>query len=286
MTKKAFKNIRKCILLSLAFFCLLLLGSTMQVKAASNVVSLTVGKTYKTTLTGTKKHTVRFTYSRDSYGNVKSTNLYIDGKKLRTLRDMDRTTVYLCKVASGRNLLYVHGEGPSDDTVFIKVYEYKTSLKEIGDLTTLTRTGFANRVEYGMLQSAGSNKLTVRWVVQPFTVGYNYIDVSYKIGTSQISRIGTQYRLMKYQQSGSTHKYVPVTSKWTATRALTTYTEMGGKKVSFKIAKGEKVTINYISGKKGQTYLLVKNAKGKTGWLKDPSTFSIKKYFKEAVFAG
>jgi hypothetical protein len=284
MTEHDSCKIRKCILLFLSFFCILLISNVIQVKAASNVVSLTIGKTYKTALTGTKKHTVKFTYNRDSYKNVTATNLYIDGKKVRTWKGMDFTSAYLCKVASGRTLLYVHGEGPSDDTVFIKVYEYKSSLKELGDLTKLTRTGFSNRVGYGMLQSAGSNKITVRWVVQPYSVGNNEITVSYTVGTSKISRIGTKYRLMSYSESAG--KVVPITHKWTATRSLTTYTKMGGTTVSFKIAAGEKVTINYISGKNGQTYLLVKNSKGKTGWLKDPSKFSLKLYFKEAHFAG
>ncbi len=272
----------------LAIFCMVFLSGKMESEAASKVKKLSVGKTYTTGLTGSKKHQVKFTYTKDSEFSYdrEILNLYVDGKLVKRIRECAYSwDVSLCRISSKRTLICVRDCSDNDYNDCLKILEYKNNqMTELADLASLTRntygetdkilTGWAR----GDLLKVSGKKLVIRWMDTGAATGMFYVDISYKISGDEISRVGNTYALKNTKMTW-------IKTKWTANRNITTYTAAGGKKKSFLIRRGEKVTGIKMTRKNGNLYFQVKNARGKKGWFQD-STYSKGKYFEEAAFAG
>ena len=282
---KSGKRIGKYIFM-LAIFCMILWNSKMESEAASGLKKLSVGKTYTTRLTGSKKHKVKFTYTKGSVYDAEVLNLYVDGKLVKRIHDYAYSwNVSLCRISSRQTLLYVRDFSDSDYNTCMKILEYKNDrLTELADLVSLTRNGYGEKDKLltgwarGDLLKVSRKKLVIRWSDTGAATGIFYVDIPYKVSGDKISRVGNSYAMKNTKSSW-------IKTKWTANRNITTYTAAGGKKKSFVIPRGEKVTGIKVTRKKGNFYFQVKNAKGKKGWFKD-STYSQGQYFEEAAFAG
>ena len=265
--------------------CVVFLGSKTEAEAASRMRKLKVGKTYTTKLTGNEKHKVKFTYTKGEYYDAETLNLYVDGEKVKTIRQCAYSwNVFLCRISPKRTLLCVEDSKDNDYNGCMKILEYKNhQMTELADLAEMTRNTYGETDKLLTswarcdLRSVKANKLVVRWTDTGAAVGIFYVDIPYKISAQGISRGGSGAYALK--------KTTWIKTKWTANRSITTYTAAGGKRVSFKVRSGEKVTGVKMTRKNGNMYFQIKNSRGKKGWFKD-SNYSIGQYFKEAVFAG
>lgn len=244
-------------------------------EAAKNYRKLEEGNVYKTKLTGSKQYKLKYTYNRDTM----KFKLFINGKCVKTINDTVWPEVCILKVKSNRNLIYVHDCGPSDDTIYIKIYEFKNQkLKQLADITNITQNKYSRHLHSAVIQSVTSEKLTLFWYIQSNALGSTFhVEIPYKIGASKITRSGTSYKLKNWEGEQV---------KFTAKQKIKTYTKAGGNKVAFTVNKNQKVTITRLYGKNGNTYIQVKNANGKVGWFKDPEKYVNGGYFKECMFAG
>ena len=93
-----------------------------------------------------------------------------------------------------------------------------------------------------------------------------------------------------FKRAGSSYdiNYKSSKNKWTAQRTMRAYKKAGGKKLAYKIKKGQKVKIYNVVIKNNKVYFKVKNrrGKGKTAYLTATKKSVWPPYFKEAVFAG
>lgn len=266
------KHFLKIITIFILIFSFFLFSNTAE--AAKNVKSLKPGKSYTTKLTGSKRHKVKYTFN-EANGTVK---LFINGKCVKSLKNTWWPEVCLLKITDSKNLIYIHDCGPSDDTGYVKIYEYKNQkLKLLADLLTITQKKYANRIHYAMLQSVTSEKITVKWQIQSNSLGSSFeVKIPYKIGKTKITRSGTSYNIKQWDGK---------VAKFTANRKIKVYTKAGGDKLAFIVKKGQKVTITKIYGKNGKTYFQLKNKNGKTGWYKDPDNYVNGGFFKECFFS-
>lgn len=281
---RKWKKAIKCLVVFM-MLCAAFLGSKTEAEAASRMRKLKVGKTYTTKLTGNEKHKVKFTYTKGEYFDAEALNLYVDGEKVKTIRQQAHIwNVFLCKISPKRTLLCVEDSTDNDYNECMKILEYKDNqMTELADLAEMTRNTYEEtdklltswaRCE---LRKVEANKLVVRWMDTGAAVGIFNVDIPYKISAQEIRRGGSgAYALKKTKW---------IRTKWTANRSITTYTAAGGSKASFTVRSGEKVTGVKMTRKNGNLYFQIKNARGKKGWFKD-SNYSIGQYFKEAVFAG
>lgn len=81
----------------------------------------------------------------------------------------------------------------------------------------------------------------------------------------------------------NTYKLLTIADKYKAAKSFQAYEKAGSKKVVYTVKKGNEVTFDelYIS-KSGKAYLRMKNANGKTGWIKSDQ----KNLFVNAIIAG
>lgn len=254
--------------------------------AASAITRMESGKTYSRKLDG-KTHSVKYVYDGGgySYESKPTVKLYIDGILKKQFRDDVYYTAWMVKASAKKTFLCIHNEGPSNDTIFFKVYEYKNGkLKAVGDLAKVARK-FADRFSYASIQKASKNKWTVRWSLQSPAMGsMTSINVTYKVTSSGIKRIGKAYSLRTWNGYAGRHTSC---SNWTARQNIAVYKAKGGSKVSYYIRKGEKVDILKMSGKNGHTWFQVRNSQGKKGWFEDPDFGTVMNgYFEECMFAG
>lgn len=253
--------------------------------AASKITKMESGKTYTRKLDG-KAHTVKYVYDEGGYAGKPTVKLYIDGILKKQISDYVYYTAWMVKVGPKKTFLCIHNEGPSDDTIFFKVYKYKKGrLKEIGDLAGVVRPGFSDRLAYANILSVKKDKWTVKWRLQSSTLGsMTNIKMTYKVTSSGIKRMGKEYTLRSWNSYSG--KDAPC-SNWTAKQDIGVYKTKRGRKVSFYIRKGEKVDILKMSGKNGTTWFKVRSSNGKTGWYKEPKVgSSVYGYFEECMFAG
>lgn len=252
--------------------------------AASKITKMESGKTYTRKLDG-KAHTVKYVYEGGGYSSTPTVKLYVDGALKKQFSDYAYYTAWLVKTGPKKTFLCIHNEGPSDDTIFFKVYKYKKGrLKEIGDLAGVVRPGFSDRLAYASILSVKKNKWTVRWSLQSAAIGSTTsIKMTYQVTSSGIKRLGKEYALRSYDYSG---KYVSCLN-WTAKQDIAVYKTKRGRKVSFYIRKGEKIDILKMSGKNGKTWFKIRNSNGKKGWFREPEYGAvINGYFEECMFAG
>lgn len=275
----------------LIVLCAAFLYSKTEAQAAPRFQRLTEGKTYQTTLTGKKKHTLKFVCveGKEPGDYLEEVNIYLDGKKEKTVRGVGEYywKVYLCRVGTKKTLLYMEGISDNDYTTSIRIMEYRNKkLRQIADLTELSRNNSEDETQKlfsgwarGILQRVGDNSLTVRWSETGKSTGIVCVDVTYKLAGSRMVQSGSSYALK--------FPYEYLKKEWTAKESFSAYTKAGGSKVSFRIQPGDRVKPLRLTRKRGNLWFQIRNAEGKKGWFKDAETHSDHSvYFEEAMFAG
>lgn len=266
--------------------------------AGSGLKKLSNGVTITTTLTGAKKHKVKFTEklsSDDLY--IDKLNLYIDGKEY-TYKDAVRggigTSVCLLKVNKKTTLIYVSVSGDNGVPVANKVYRYiGGKLKLCGDIDKMTIAAFDKKIKTGSYLSGwtrkqddpvgvGNNKFTIKWDTSDASTGIYTVMVPYQYSTSKmkVSKASNTYNIISLGW-GSFKK------NWgTVANAFKVYTTADGKTVSFTAHTGDRLKLLKVTLMKGTRYFQVKDMKGKTGWYKEKNNYDADPYFLEACFAG
>lgn len=246
--------------------------------AANRMKTLKIGKTYNYKLDGKKSNQILCTYtSGPSYS--KKLNIYIDGNRKITLDDWAYGwDVSLCKISSSRTLIYTRDSSDNDWCSGLRFYEYKNGqLKSLGNLASITRDYKPlSNWSRGKLIRVGKNQLRVKWLETTKSTGGIEVLIDYKVSGQKITKKGSIYQTKPMNRKNI----------WTAQRNIIAYKKAGGKKKALEIKAGEKVRIIGVTLKSHKQYLKVKNAKGKTGWYQDPSSYSSGGWFKEALFAG
>lgn len=187
--------------------------------------------------------------------------------------------VQLITLGNGKTFVEIESSISSDDDIIHKLYQYKSDkLNAVYDF----QKPFGSYSDYHFvgIEKVSGNSLKLSCTSQLYTTGIvNWkMKVNYSNGT--FKRSASSYAI-DYKSSGQKNK-------WTAQRTMKAYKTAGGKKVAYKVKKGDKIKIYNVVIKNNKVYFKVKNksGKGKTAYLACAKKFIWPSYFKESVFAG
>ena len=215
-----------------------------------------------------------------------SWKIYINDKVVYQNKDNWTTCleVQYYKVSAKRiYLLVTNCMMENGDILGCELYQYKNgTLKKVCDFyDAIIKNIYC--FHYGVsIKSMTAKKIVISCRNQFNATAYLYWDMEYQYKSGKWKKTGTVHTV-----TNDINKIMNQSDTWTANRKFSTTTTAGGKKKAFTVKKGDKVKIKKICLKNKHTYIHITNAKGKTGWLKDPKTsnngFGC---FKEAMFAG
>lgn len=179
--------------------------------------------------------------------------------------------VQLITLKNGKTFIDIESSVSSDDDFIHKLYRCKSDkLSAVYDFQKDCENYSVSC--WTTIKKVSGNSLQLSCSAQFYatgSIGWN-MKVNYTNGA--FKRAGSSYDIQK--------------NKWTAQRTMRAYKKAGGKKLAYKIKKGEKVKIYNVVIKNNKVYFKVKNrnGKGKTAYL--TATKKFPPYFKEAVFFG
>lgn len=190
--------------------------------------------------------------------------------------------VDLIKLENGKVFFEIGSSVGSDDGIDHQLYIYKgNKLKSVYDFQKY----FYNYADYHIVHivKISGNKLKLEVYSQFYTtagVRYN-MSISYKDGV--FKRTSNTFTL--------DYKKMNRKNKWTVARKIKVYKKAGSKKVAYTLKKKDVVKINKVILKKNKVYMQVKKSNGKTGYIRAAKklpydNYTLKKYFKEAQYAG
>ena len=206
-------------------------------------------------------------YDQDTYlWNVK---LYINGKLKKAYQNIRGISVYICDFNKydGRKEIYVHHSAPmggASPLAYICRYNkngtfknYKLSgyVKSYNNKTGVIKFSYAQSDENPNFKS----------FTKPLG-DYLIIDYTYKkITKSSFSDIVQKTATATIVAGSVYYEHIPL-------KTLTAYTSTSGKKVAYKLYKGEEVYFVSLYKSGSKKYVKVKNANGKYGWVKVGNT--------------
>lgn len=246
--KKIFKVASMFVVMMIFAFGLMSIRSD----AATNVVSLTAGKTYTSyDITGNGKKN-KFKYTRPDRSTL---NLYLDGKKKGSINVARGGGLYLCK-ASSKNvfLMATVGQfGASDCTVYIYkkgkfqcVYEY------------LSEFGFDYTVPYSISSTTFYAKTTVGKHFRLFALRDNKKAPSCKV----------KYRVLNKEIIVAS-QYATLSGTYKALKSFKTSSSATSRNTKgVYVKKGAKVTLKKVFfPTKYREPMIQISVGGKTGWV-------------------
>ena len=204
-------------------------------------------------------------YNQDTYlWNVK---LYINGKLKKAYQNIRGISVYICDFNKydGRKEIYVHHSAPMGGA------------SPLAYICRYNKNGtFKNYKLSGYVKSYNNKTGVIKFSYAQSDENPNFKSFTKALGGTQIINY-TEKKVTKSSFSNVIQKTTTIVGyedmlKNTALKRLTAYTSTSGKKVAFKIGKGEEVyfTSLYKSGSK--RYLKVRNYEGMYGWVKIGNT--------------
>lgn len=268
LTKRKFRFI--VVYLSL---CLLLAFIPAKVNAAKStqiegMVTLEVDKTYNYDLNGDgKEDKIYYKSTYQSKTDKTTFNLYVNDQLCLTRKDdFDNGHVLqICDLNSKDNYLdfYLYAVEPSDgigDPTFFQ-FDGKVIVNQI-DFKPDNLSKPLSFYRFSIDTVKGDKTFTILADTPIYTpsVGCYFCYITYKLENNSITMVPQKtYSLPEY-----TMEY-----KYKAKKNFSTYKTAGSKEVSFKIKKGEVVTIDrlYVT-KSGTPYVRIVNKKGKKSWIK------------------
>ena len=227
-------------------------------------------KTYYCDLDGDgRKEKIKQVESYDQDTSLWNVKLYINGKLKKTHKNIRGIGIYICDFNKydGRKEIYVKHSAPmggASPLAYIYRYNkngtfknYKLSgyVKSYNNQTGVIKFSYAQSDENPNFKS--------------FTKAlgdYQIIDYTYKkITKSSFSDIVQKTATATIVAGSVYYEHIPL-------KTLTAYTSTSGKKVAYKIYKGEEVYFVSLYKSGSKKYVKVKNANGKYGWVKVGNT--------------
>lgn len=179
--------------------------------------------------------------------------------------------VQLITLENGKTFIDIESSVSSDDDFIHKLYRCKSDkLSAVYDFQKDCENYSVSC--WTTIKKVSGNSLQLSCGAQFHTTGLIGWNMKVNYTNGAFKRAGSSYDIQK--------------NKWTAQRTMRAYKKAGGKKLAYKIKKGEKVKIYNVVIKNNKVYFKVKNrnGKGKTAYL--TATKKFPPYFKEAVFFG
>lgn len=227
-------------------------------------------KTYYCDLDGDgRKEKIKQVESYDQDASLWNVKLYINGKLKKTYKNIRGISVYICDFNKydGRKEIYVHHSAPmggASPLTYICRYNkngtfknYKLSgyVKSYNNKTGVIKFSYAQSDENPNFKS----------FTKPLG-DYLIIDYTYKkITKSSFSDIVQKTATATIVAGSVYYEHIPL-------KTLTAYTSTSGKKVAYKIYKGEEVYFVSLYKSGSKKYVKIKNANGKYGWVKVGNT--------------
>lgn len=222
-------------------------------------------------------------YSDENSGDAIGTiNVYVNDKKVfsQEREYSPNYGVQLITLENGKTFVDIESSILSEDDVIHKLYQCKSGkLRSVYDYQKI----WENYSDYYLtdIKKVSGNSLQLSCYSQFYTTGRVRWNMKVNYTNGKFKRAGSSYTI-DYKAMGQKNI-------WTAQRIMKAYNTAGGKKVAYKINKGNKIKIYTVVIKNDKVYFKVKNksGKGKTAYLP-----CVKKlvynpfYFKECVFAG
>lgn len=223
-------------------------------------------KTYYCDLDGDgRKEKIKQIENYDKNESLWNVKLYINGKLKKTYKNIRGISVYICDFNKydGRKEIYVKHSAPMGGTFPLayicrynkngtfKNYKLSGYVKSYNNKTGVIKFSYAKSDENPNFKS--------------FTKAlgdYQIIDYTYKkITKSSFSDVVQKTATANIVSGSLYYEYTPL-------KTLTSYTSTSGKKVAYKIYKGEKVNFVSLYKSGSKKYVKVKNANGNYGWIK------------------
>lgn len=225
-------------------------------------------KTYYCDLDGDgRKEKIKQVESYNQDASLWNVKLYINGKLKKTYKNIRGISVYICDFNKydGRKELY------------IVQASCMSSFYPISNIFRYNKNGtFKNYQLSGNIKSYNNKTGVIKFKYAQSEENSNFKSFTKALGGTQIINY-TEKKVTKSSFSNVIQKTTTIVGyedmlKNTALKRLTAYTSTSGKKVAFKIGKGEEVyfTSLYKSGSK--KYLKVRNYEGMYGWVKIGNT--------------
>ena len=206
-------------------------------------------------------------YDQDTYlWNVK---LYINGKLKKAYQNIRGISVYICDFNKydGRKEIYVHHSAPMGGT---SPLTYICRYNKNGTFKNYKLSGYVNsynnktgviKFSYAQCDENPSFKSFTKPLDDYLIIDYTYKKI-------------TKYSFSDIVQKTTTATIVGESAYYehTPLKTLTAYTSISGKKVAYKIYKGEKVKFVSLYKSGSKKYVKVKKANGKCAWIKVGNT--------------
>lgn len=207
--------------------------------------------------------------------------VYVNDKEVfsQTRNYSPRYDVELITLNNGKTFVGIESSISSDDDTIHKLYQYKSGkLNSVYNFQKACES-YADYYFVGVEKVSG-NSLHLSCMAQLPTTGMVYWNMKVNYTNGAFKRSGSSYAI--------NYKKTIQKNKWTAQRTMKAYKKAGGKKVAYKIKKGNVIKIYNIVFKNNKIYFKVKNksGKGKTAYLTCSKKFVYPYYFKESLFAG
>ena len=275
--------------LSLVIAFGLLISIPQPAMAGTGVKRLTKGKTVTTTLTGSKRHNVKYT-AKDMYNNRYRLDfkLYIDGKVAYTYKSSydshEDANVWLLEVNNNTKLICISIDSQDEPlSIALKIFNYSAGkLRMCGDIHKLMNEKWG----WGILPypvKAGNNKLSISTIMQAQSIGvYDEIaKFNYSASNNKVSKASNINEVSFYDDSGWYNSW---NNNWgTVAKSFNVYTKAGGSTLSFTAYVGNYLRVQRVTKVNGALYFEVKNTQGKVGWYKNQNDWV--PYFREANYA-
>ena len=226
-------------------------------------------KTYYCDLDGDgRKEKIKQVEYRDD-DSICNVDLYINGKLKKTYQNVRDISVYICDFNKydGRKEIYVIYSSPmgvSYPLTFILRYNKNSTFKQyklMGKIESYNnKTGV---IKFRYAQSDENSNF--KYFTKPLD-DYLIIDYTYKkITKSSFSDVVQKTATATIVGDSAYFEHTPL-------KTLTAYTSTSGKKVAYKIYKGEKVYFVSLYKSGSKKYVKVKKANGKCAWIKVGNT--------------
>lgn len=187
--------------------------------------------------------------------------------------------VQLITLENGKTFIDIESSVSSDDDIIHKLYRCKSDkLSAVYDFQKDCEN--YSDSYWTTIKKVSGNSLQLSCGAQFHATGIMGWNMKVNYTNGAFKRAGSSYDI-NYKSSERKNK-------WTAQRTMRAYKKAGGKKLAYKIKKGEKVKIYNVVIKNNKVYFKVKNrsGKGKTAYLTATKKSVWPSYFKEAFFAG
>lgn len=261
MKNSIFKPFKIIFSLALTFMMCL---SFSNITNAASIRNVPVRKTISADITGDgKADKILITTTTDKYSSVKQLKVTVNKKVAFTKNcansGINYITAKYAKMSNKNELLQLMGVGDNDYIVFNQIYKYSNRSKKLYSVCNLDDTACD-------ITSASKNSLVLNHAEQPSETGWLSWKMTYVFRNNRLVLTNQTTSTVKSTLGmGQKDYYSKLFQKniFVTAKKLSFY---NGKKLSYTVPAGTKVTLKKLTLSKGKIYLQFQYGK-KTGWI-------------------